>query len=271
MSTYVIGDVQGCFNAFQRLLKTIEFDPNIDSIIFAGDLIARGENSLGIMHWVLQNSNVCQAVLGNHDLNFLAVSMGLRQMETKDKIASLLNDSRLDEIISWYRYCPLVLDLPEHNALIVHAGIWPDLKLETLLEESGHFESALRNFSWQNLLKLMYEKAPDHWADATNKISRIQFLINACTRMRFLHRSTHRLDFTYKSSPIEAPNFLIPWMDVDPVSPIDRQIFFGHWASLLGSRRNDQIFALDTGCVWGYSLTAIRLEDRTVFEVSNAN
>ena len=128
----------------------------------------------------------------------------------------------------------------------------------------------LRDSNWQNMLQHMYGNLPNHWEDAATDIEKIRFLINACTRMRFIHKDTHQLDFIWKTDPKHAPHPFVPWMDVQRRDPIDRQIIFGHWASLLGARRNDEVFALDTGCVWGNSLTALRLEDRMVFEVNHA-
>jgi bis(5'-nucleosyl)-tetraphosphatase (symmetrical) len=267
MATYVIGDVQGCFRTFQRLLTAIRFNPSADHLIFAGDLIARGEDSLGMLQWVLANQDTVSAVLGNHDLHFLAVATGIKHAKAADRTQPLLESTQLSGIIDWYRKCPLAIDLPVYRALIVHAGIWPGFDRETFLESIKLVHEQLRGPEWIATLKSMYGNEPVLWASASSNNEKVRFLINAATRMRFVQKDSLALEFGCKEAPQDAPSKLIAWMDAENRIPVDRQILFGHWASLNGRIADEQTMALDTGCVWGGLLTAVRLEDRKLFQV----
>ena len=269
MATYVIGDVQGCADAMHRLLSAIDFDAKRDHLVFAGDLIARGENSLAVMQWVLDHQDSCRAVLGNHDLNFLAVASGLKVVNNKDNTGSLLNASICDQVIDWYRSCQLVMDIEEHNVFIVHAGVWPGFDRKTLLTEVELVHKRLQSSQWVQSLAAMYGDEPNHFSQAKTDDEKARFLINSCTRMRFVEESSLNLDFTCKKAPEYAYQGLIAWMDVNGCQTFDRQILFGHWAALNGNRQNAALMALDTGCVWNGSLTAVRLEDRQLIKVSN--
>ena len=267
MAIYVIGDVQGCFSAFKRLLTAIHINPSEDHLIFAGDLIARGEDSLRMLQWVLANQNVVSAVLGNHDLHFLAVASGIKHAKTTDRTQPLLESTQLPEIIDWYRKCPLAIDLPDYRALIVHAGIWPGFGRQTFLDLIELVHEQLRGPEWMRTLKLMYGNEPALWSLASSDDEKVRFLINAATRMRFVKKDSLALEFDCKETPKDAPSKLIAWMDAENRVPVDRQILFGHWASLNGRIADEETLPLDTGCVWGGLLTAVRLEDRKLFQV----
>lgn len=269
MSTYVVGDVQGCASALNRLLPALAFDPSIDHIIFAGDLIARGEDSLAVMQWVLDHQHSCSAVLGNHDLNFLAVASGLREPKKIDKTASLLESPLCNSVIDWYRQCPLAIDLPEHNALVVHAGVWPLFDRQTLLNEIQLVHQLLRSKTWVSALESMYGNSPDHYDHAKTKDDQARFLINACTRMRFVNQATLALDFSCKDAPELAPAGSCAWINAPNRTMIDRQILFGHWATLNGRKHDAEAVSLDTGCVWGGYLTAICLDNRKLIRVAS--
>ena len=268
MATYVVGDVQGCWGAFQRLLATLAFNPQKDHMLFAGDLIARGEDSTAIMQWVLDHEDACSAVLGNHDLNFLAVAAGLRPAKSKDKTQPLLDSSICSDVIHWYRQCPLAKDLPGYNALVVHAGVWPRFDRGTLLKEIELVHQRLTADDWVESLGSMYGDAPAHFDEAKTDDEKARFLINACTRMRFVDQKSLTLDFNCKDAPALAPKNLCAWMDAPNRITIDRQILFGHWATLNGRQNDSNSIALDTGCVWGGYLTAIRLDDRQLIQVT---
>ena len=269
MATYVVGDVQGCWGAFQRLLSNLAFNPQNDHMVFTGDLIARGEDSTAVMQWVLDHQDACSAVLGNHDLNFLAVASGIRDANSKDKTQPLLNSPICNDVIHWYRQCPLAKDLPEHNALVIHAGVWPGFDRDTLLTEIGLVHQRLRAEEWVASLQSMYGNTPAHFDQATTEDEKARFLINACTRMRFVDPKSFALDFNCKDAPELAPKNLSAWMDAPKRITVDRQILFGHWATLNGRKNDSNIVALDTGCVWGGYLTAIRLDDRQLIQVAS--
>lgn len=270
MATYVVGDVQGCFASFQALLDTIAFDSTHDRMIFAGDLIARGPQSLAVLEWVLEHPQSAQAVLGNHDLHFLAVASGLKAPKKKDRTESLLMSSKRQAIVDWYRNCPLAIDLPEHQALIVHAGVWPGFDRSQLMQALKPVHERLGASDWVTALETMYGNQPDHWTRADSEITRTRFLINACTRMRYVLDDLS-LEFEHKEAPEYVSSGLMPWMDHPERIALDRQVVFGHWATLHGRRRTEAVFALDTGCVWGGQLTALRLDDRTLFEVASVD
>ena len=267
MATYVVGDVQGCYQTFKKLITKFQFDPQNDHIVFAGDLIARGPDSLAVTQWVLEHKDSCSAVLGNHDLNFLAVTCGLREPKSEDRIQPLLESSISGPLVDWYRQCPLAMDLAKYGVLVVHAGVWPGFDRETLMSELDLVHQVLLSSTWVNSLASMYGNTPAHYNDAVINDDRVRFLINACTRMRFIDTSSLALDFNCKESPDMAPPHLTAWMDIAQRVAIDRTIVFGHWAKLNGSRHNEQCIALDTGCVWGGHLTALRLEDRRRIQV----
>lgn len=269
MASYVVGDVQGCWGAFQRLLSALAFNPRKDHMIFSGDLIARGEDSTAVMQWVLDHQSACSAVLGNHDLNFLAVASGIREANPKDKIQPLLDSPICKDVINWYRRCSLAKDLPEHNALVVHAGVWPEFDRVTLLKEIELVHQRLRADDWSESVRSMYGNEPAHFDKAKTDDEKARFLINACTRMRFVDQKSLTLDFNFKDVPELAPQNLCAWMNAPNRLNIDRQILFGHWASLNGRVNHNDIVALDTGCVWGGYLSAIRLEDRRLIQVAS--
>lgn len=270
MAHYVIGDVQGCRRSLLALVDKIGFRPGVDRITLAGDLIARGPDSLGVMQWVLDHQDCVDAVLGNHDLNFLAVAVGHRDAKPNDRIQALLDSTALDAIVSWFRSCHLGIDLPEHRALIVHAGVWPGWNRNTWLNEVEAFSAHLSGPDWVRLLAEMYGNAPSHPEACVTTDDRLRFMVNASTRMRMVHRDTQALELTFKQHPAEGPEHLVAWMDSPNRVAIDRQIVFGHWALLNGERRSDAVFALDTGCVYGRRLTALRLDCRRCFEVDCA-
>lgn len=270
MATYVVGDVQGCWNAFQRLLGALSFNETQDHLIFAGDLIARGDDSLSVMQWVLDHQQACSAVLGNHDLNFLAVAADLRSPKSKDKTTTLLESSICDDVVDWYRHCPLVKDLPQHKSLIVHAGVWPLFDRETLLTEIELVHQRLQSEHWVQSLQSMYGNTPANYQDARTEDDKARFLINACTRMRFVTIPSMDLDFSCKDAPELAPEGLCAWMDAPNRKLIDRQIVFGHWATLNGRKNDSHAVSLDTGCVWGGYLTALQLESRQLIQVASS-
>ncbi len=262
MATYVVGDVQGCYQSLKALLSACQFRPGIDTLIFAGDLIARGPDSLSVMQWVLDHTDSVSAVLGNHDLHFLSVASDLKPVKARDRTEALLESSELDAVLDWYRRCPLTIDLPELDACVVHAGIWPGWDRPTWTDAIDHVHGRLRAESWQTHLGAMYGNTPAHPDQITSDDDAARFVINAATRMRFVKTTDLSLELTCKESPSEAPEGMIAWMDADTRTPIDRQIFFGHWATLNGHRRNHQVYALDTGCVYGGLLSMVRIDDR---------
>lgn len=268
MATYVVGDIQGCFQSLKALLTACQFRAGIDHVICAGDLVARGPDSLSVLQWVLDHQDTATAVLGNHDLHFLSVASGLKPSKPKDRTDAILESSDLDAVIHWYRHCPLTIDLPELQSLIVHAGIWPGWDRQQWLDAVELVHSRLQSETWVDHLQSMYGDTPAHPQDATTADEDARFVINASTRMRFVDPADFRLELTHKEAPADAPSDLVAWMDAPDRTPIDRHIVFGHWATLNGARRTREVFALDTGCVYGGHLSALRLDDQALIQVA---
>lgn len=264
MATYLIGDLHGCFAEFQALLKQVAFDPKVDELWLTGDLVARGEDSLACLRFVKNLGDRATVVLGNHDLHLLATLQGIKSVKPKDKVDDIFNAPDREELQNWLRNQPLVAVHPQHKFLLVHAGISPDWSLETTFACAREAEAVLKSDQFASLLSQMYGDEPARWQPDLTGIDRLRYTLNAFTRMRFCH-ADKRLDFACKLPVEDAPAELKPWFELD--NPLYRQtpIIFGHWASLIGYPTPPNIYALDTGCVWGNHLTLLRWEDKAVY------
>ncbi|MGQ9686353.1 MAG: symmetrical bis(5'-nucleosyl)-tetraphosphatase [Thiobacillaceae bacterium] len=263
MSTYAIGDVQGCYAAFLELLEAIAYDPRRDRLWLAGDLVNRGEDSLGMLRWCMAHEDVVVAILGNHDLHLLAVAEGFVPPHRKDTLTEILNAPDRAEVLDWLRRRPMLHR--EGDWLMVHAGLMPAWTAEMAESLARELEAALRGSDYRSFLRAMYGNEPRHWSEALNGQDRLRLIANAMTRLRFLH-ADGGLEFLHKCAPHEAPPDLIPWYDMPGRLSRDVRVVFGHWSTLGLYIRND-IVALDTGCLWGGRLTALRLEDGRIFQV----
>lgn len=270
---YVIGDVQGCFEALKALLKEIQFDPDQDFIWFAGDLVARGENSIGALRFIkkLVDRDVAATVLGNHDLTLLACARGIREINDKDNIRDVINALESDDLIDWLRKQPLCL-FPNDQTVLTHAGIplnWTAAQTAALAQEVeaviGHDDFEIVD----EFLKDMYGKEPSLWSDDLTGQARLRCITNYLTRMR-LTDAEGRLEFSFKDALDDPmPKGFKPWFEFDSQAAKTHQIFFGHWAALQGKSISDKIQNVDGGCVWGNQLMAYRLEDQSMFAVDN--
>lgn len=261
MARYAIGDIQGCYEALQRLLQRLHFKASHDVLYFCGDLIARGPDSLQTLRFIKNLGASANVVLGNHDLNFLASRHGYGRIHPDDQLDALLNAPDCDELAAWLQQQPLLIREP--NAVIVHAGIAPDLSMAQaeLLAEEVAVELRLRPAS---LFAQMYGNQPDCFEKATTNIERWRYAINSMTRMRYCS-SNGRLDFKEKGGLTDNPA-LVPWYSFWEERP-HPNIYFGHWAALNGYSPVERIFALDTGCVWGNQLTAICMDTHELYSV----
>lgn len=256
MATYVIGDLQGCFDALQRLLTKIEFNPKQDMLWFCGDLIARGPQSLECLNFVRSLGERAITVLGNHDLHFIACYYGFREVTKRDALQPLLQSEHLPQLVDFLCQQPLLFVSDDHSKALVHAGIAPEWQLKDALEACAEVQHLLQT-SPKQLLSVMYGNTPIRWADATTDEQRWRFTINSCTRMRFC-RPDGALELKQKGKP-DAHAELLPWYEFWRNKPRP-ELFFGHWAALNGYSPVPGIHALDTGCVWGNSLTAYCIE-----------
>lgn len=270
---YVIGDVQGCFEALKALLKKIRFDADQDFIWFAGDLVARGENSVGALRFIkkLVDNGVAATVLGNHDLNLLAVARGIKEIKEKDNTLDVINALESDDLIEWLRKQPLCL-FPNEHTILTHAGIpcmWTAEQTAALAKE---VEAVIAHDDFEVVdafLKEMYGKTPDLWSEALEGNARLRCITNYLTRMR-LTDADGRLEFTFKDALSDPmPEGFQPWFEFESEATKTHQIVFGHWAALQGKTINAQIQNVDGGCVWGNQLIAYRLEDQQSFAVDN--
>ncbi|WP_104492462.1 symmetrical bis(5'-nucleosyl)-tetraphosphatase [Acinetobacter indicus] len=270
---YVIGDVQGCFEALKALLKEIRFDPDQDFIWFAGDLVARGENSLGVLRFVkkLADRGVATTVMGNHDLTLLAGARGLKEIKDKDQTRDVIDAIDSDELIDWLRKQPLCV-CPNESTIITHAGIphlWSAEKTQALAKE---VEAVIQHDDFavmDHFLAEMFGKEPALWSDDLQGNERLRCIVNYLTRMR-LTDADGRLEFSFKDSLDDPmPVGFKPWFEYASAAAATHKIIFGHWAALQGKTISAQIQNVDGGCVWGHQLVAYRLEDDAIFQVDN--
>ncbi len=257
MALYAIGDIQGCYDAFQRLLEKLRFDPAHDHLWLVGDLVNRGTHSLKVLRSVKALRSAVTCVLGNHDLHLLAAAAGGRK-NVAPELGQVLKARDADELIRWLRRRPLLHYDSERNLALVHAGIPPQWRTKKALKRARAVSRVLKSGEWRELLKHMYGDTPNRWSGRLNERDRWRFTVNALTRMRFCD-SKGRLDFQFNGPPGSQPKHLMPWFDVPSRQSQGTHIVFGHWASL-GLLQRDDVCAVDTGCVWGRRLTAVRLD-----------
>ena len=270
---YVIGDVQGCFEALKALLKEIQFDAEQDFIWFAGDLVARGENSIAALRFIkkLAEQGAAATVLGNHDLTLLAYARGIKPVKEKDNVRDVIDAIDSDDLIDWLRKQPMCL-FPNEQTILTHAGIpniWSAEKTAQLAQE---VEAIISNDDFDVLddfLKEMFGKEPALWSDQLKGHERIRCIVNYLTRMR-LTDAEGRLEYSFKDALDDPmPEGFKPWFEFESQAAQTHQILFGHWAALNGKTISNKIQNVDGGCVWGNQLMAFRLEDQQMFAVDN--
>lgn len=268
MGTYAIGDLQGCLAPFEALLETIDFRPGRDHLLLAGDLVNRGPDSLGVLRRVYQYRDHLDIVLGNHDLHMLAVAHGVTEPGKKDSLQALLDARDGGELIAWLRRQPLLVDVPAFNAVMTHAGLPPVWSLDQARALAREAQAVIAEDD--SFFEQMYGNKPDLWDDGLTGHDRIRCIVNYFTRMRFIDEQG-RLDLGAKGTLHDVPAGLMPWFEHPGRRSADTHIIFGHWAALEGRAPVANVDALDTGCVWGGCLTALRLDDRERFSVPCAN
>lgn len=264
MALYAIGDVQGCREALEDLLARIAFDPARDRLWLAGDLVARGPDSLGVLRLVKSLGPAAESVLGNHDLNLLAVHHGIRPPNPRDNIQPILAAPDRDELMDWLRHRPLLLRDDRLDCVLTHAGIPPSWSLELAMQLAREVEAVLQGDDITHFLKHMYGNEPAHWSPALHGESRLRLITNHLTRMRVINKEG-ALDLKYKQGLDDIPSGFYPWFALDNPALSTRTVLFGHWAALNGHTGNSRFIALDTGCVWGRHLTAYRVDDGGIF------
>jgi bis(5'-nucleosyl)-tetraphosphatase (symmetrical) len=267
MAHYAIGDVQGCFDALNQLLDKIQFNPNQDILWFTGDLVNRGKHSLETLRFIKNLKSKHRIVLGNHDLHLLARAFNAHPGWREDTLNEILTAPDRDELISWVLHLPLLYHDDALGYTMVHAGIAPSWDLETAKSLAHEVESVLRGDHAKDFFAHMYGNYPDLWNPALTGFDRLRCITNYLTRARFCHPDG-RLELENTGNIETTRDNLLPWFKVPHRASAHLKIIFGHWAALGGNTHTPNTYALDTGCVWGYALTAMRLEDEERFSVT---
>lgn len=263
MAIYAVGDIQGCYFSFQRLLEHLDFNPDHDRLWLVGDLINRGAGSLATLRWLHAHRDSVTCVLGNHDLHTLAVAEGFVKAHRSDTLDALLTAPDSDTLLTWLRHQPMI-----HRGegyVMVHAGLLPQWDIEQALTLGHEVEAVLQGAGYRDFLACMYGNQPDLWQDDLAGYDRLRLITNAMTRLRVCS-AEGRIDFRFKGELDQIPAGCLPWFDVPGRLSTDSVIVCGHW-SALGLRQRHNLYTLDTGCLWGGQLTAMRLEDRAIFQV----
>ncbi|MFA5985443.1 MAG: symmetrical bis(5'-nucleosyl)-tetraphosphatase [Methylococcaceae bacterium] len=256
MAIYAIGDLQGCYDDLMRLLDRIAFNENDDQLWFAGDLVNRGPKSLETLRFIKSLGDSAVSVLGNHDLHLLAASCEPKIANKQDTLIPILEASDCEELIDWLRYRPFFHF--NHEFCMLHAGLPPQWDFDKTKEMAWLAEQALQSPDYKVFLKKMYGNKPNVWSSRLKNAERIRFVINCFTRMRYCDVDG-RMDFTNSGTPGSQPKHLIPWFQVPKRKSQDMRIIFGHW-STLGYYEGDNCYGIDTGCLWGGQLTALKLD-----------
>jgi bis(5'-nucleosyl)-tetraphosphatase (symmetrical) len=266
MATYAIGDLQGCYQQLLRLLERLAFDAAQDRLWFVGDLVNRGPDSLDCLRFVRGLGDDAISVLGNHDLHLLTVAEGYARHHRGDTLQAILAAPDRDELLSWLRRRPLIH--VEGQYALLHAGLLPSWSINKAQSLAREVEAALRAPNYREFIAAMYGNQPDRWDDSLTGFARLRVITNAFTRLRFC-TPDGRMEFAVKGELASAPPGYIPWFDAPDRASADHTIICGHW-SALGLKNEPNLLVIDTGCLWGRELTAVRLQDRALFQVSCA-
>ncbi|HEY5602156.1 MAG TPA: symmetrical bis(5'-nucleosyl)-tetraphosphatase [Gammaproteobacteria bacterium] len=258
MTTYAIGDVQGCYDELQALLELLKFDFRHDTLWLTGDLVNRGPRSLEVLRFIKSLGECAVAVLGNHDLHLLAVAYGHEPAKKGDTLAPILEASDRDELLHWLRTRPLLHHDEIRNLTLVHAGVAPQWTLRDAMGCAREAETALREDNFNEFLKNLYGNEPDQWAPELKSWGRLRFIVNCFTRLRYVN-GNGRLKLTVKGTPGTQAGGCVPWFQAPQRRTRDNKLLFGHW-STLGYYNADNVMGLDGGCIWGGKLMAVNID-----------
>ena len=258
MALYCIGDIQGCDSALQGLLDVIGFSASRDTVYLLGDLVNRGPDSAAVLRRCMAADGALHCLLGNHDLHLLAIAYGVRSPSRRDTLSSILDAPDRPALLDWRRQQPLARQhvLAGESLLMVHAGVLPAWSAQDALALADEVHTVLRGPNVLEFLQQMYGNTPDHWSDALTGAERLRVIVNALTRLRFC-TPEGVMDFGSSDSADAAPHGMLPWFDVPGRRSANTLVAFGHW-STLGWLERPNLMGLDTGCVWGGCLSAVR-------------
>ena len=266
MTTYAIGDIQGCYSALRRLLDQLGFDSARDRLWLVGDIVNRGPHSLAVLRFVKSLGARAITVLGNHDLHLLVVAAGHVKPHRGDTLSAILRAPDSDELLDWLRRRKM-MHVGAGYAM-VHAGLLPQWSIEKALRLANEVEVALQGDDYVNFLRHLYGDQPDRWRDDLTGVDRLRVITNVLTRLRIC-TVEGKMEFSHKSGPTGLPRGYMPWYCVPRRRSRATPVICGHWAAL-GLYTGFNVFALDTGCVWGGELSALRLSDRQVYRYVRA-
>lgn len=264
MATYAVGDLQGCLAPLEELLATVAFDAARDRLWLVGDLVNRGPDSLACLRFVKSLGDSAVVVLGNHDLHLLALAEGFSKARSRDTLTQVLEAPDREALLAWLRHRPLLH--VEGNFAMVHGGLLPAWSIGEARALAAEVEQELCGAGYRAVLRDMYGDKPDAWDAKLVGIARWRVIINAMTRLRVCS-ADGRMALGYKGDPADLEGDLLPWFDVPGRASGGMTMVCGHW-SALGLKLRGDLLALDSGCVWGRALSAVRLEDRRLFQVA---
>jgi bis(5'-nucleosyl)-tetraphosphatase (symmetrical) len=267
MAIYAVGDVQGCHEELMQLLEVISFDAARDKLWLVGDLVNRGPDSVEVLRLIKGLGNAAVTVLGNHDLHLLAVADGVAQLHRSDTLDGVLSAPDRGELLHWLRNQRMLH--VEGGYVLVHAGLLPQWSVEQASSLAHEVEQALRDDNHATFLARMYGNVPDAWHDGLTGFGRLRVIVNALTRMRIC-TPQGEMEFRFKGEVNKIPHGYLPWFEVPNRLSAHASVIFGHW-SALGLKLEPDVIALDTGCLWGGPLSALRLEDRRLFQIDCLN
>lgn len=259
MARYLIGDVQGCDDALQQLLDKISFSPSRDTLFLLGDLVNRGPKSAAVLRRLQNYGAAARCLLGNHDLNLLAIAYGVRKQHRKDTLNCILEAPDRTAMLEWLRAQRMAMTeaIDDHTVLMVHAGVLPSWTSNKTMSLASEVEDMLTSPDLANFLREMYDDEPSGWSDTLTGTPRLRVIINALTRLRFCD-AQGKMEFKFKEGATSAPPGYLPWFDVPHRKTGSVTLAFGHWSTLGWLGRSD-LLPLDTGCVWGGCLSAMRI------------
>jgi bis(5'-nucleosyl)-tetraphosphatase (symmetrical) len=259
MAVYAIGDVQGCYDELVRLLDHIDYDPTVDQIWLAGDLVNRGPNSLDVLRFAKNNPENVRVVLGNHDMHLIAMSANnLKHQHHMDTLQQIFDAEDCDELMVWLRQQPLIHHDTQLGFSMLHAGLPPQWTLEQAISYASEVHSVIRGDNWRAFFTDMYGNKPNQWDESLTGMDRLRYITNCFTRLRYCHNDG-RLALKFKGHPEQRPEGQTSWFDMPNRQTAEDRIVFGHW-STLGTGQYGNVFSLDSGVVWGDKLTAMRID-----------
>jgi len=259
MATYAIGDIQGCYKQLKELLLKLEFKSDKDKLWFAGDIINRGPDSLKTIRFIKSLEDNAITVLGNHDLHLLAIANGRGKQGKKDTVQPILEARDSDSLLDWLLHRPLVHYQKKNHVCLVHAGIYPDWSLSQILSYSKELENILQGPKSHEFFHHMYGDKPRKWSDNLSGWDRLRFITNCFTRMRYIDNNL-KLCLKDKGAPGKQDDNVYPWFEFENKEK-DLNIVFGHWSTLKDPKIK-HLFPLDTGCLWGGKLTALKINHK---------